>query len=110
MELYSMLCASLEGRGVWRRIDTRVCKAESLRYSLETTTTLSIGYIPIQNTKFKGKERGADKTENDVSKLINAYESEPRKAFSSVQSLSHVRLFVTPWIAACQAALSITNS
>ena len=29
---------------------------------------------------------------------------------SSVQSLSHVRLFVTPWIAACQASLSITNS
>ena len=31
-------------------------------------------------------------------------------SFSSVQSLSHVRLFVTPWIAACQASLSITNS
>ena len=30
--------------------------------------------------------------------------------FSSVQSLSHVQLFVTPWIAACQASLSITNS
>ena len=30
--------------------------------------------------------------------------------FSSVQSLSHVRLFATPWIAACQAPLSITNS
>ena len=30
--------------------------------------------------------------------------------FSSVQSLSHVRLFVTPWIAAHQAPLSITNS
>ena len=30
--------------------------------------------------------------------------------FSSVQSLSHVRLFVTPWIAAHQASLSITNS
>ena len=27
-----------------------------------------------------------------------------------VQSLSHVRLFATPWIAACQASLSITNS
>ena len=27
-----------------------------------------------------------------------------------VQSLSHVRLFVTPWTAACQASLSITNS
>ena len=30
--------------------------------------------------------------------------------FSSVQSLSHVRLFVTSWTAACQASLSITNS
>ena len=30
--------------------------------------------------------------------------------FSSVQSLSPVWLFVTPWIAACQASLSITNS
>ena len=29
--------------------------------------------------------------------------------FSSVQSLSHVRLFATSWIAACQASLSITN-
>ena len=30
--------------------------------------------------------------------------------FSSVQSLSHVQLFVTPWTAAHQASLSITNS
>ena len=30
--------------------------------------------------------------------------------FSSVQLLSCVQLFVTPWIAACQASLSITNS
>ena len=30
--------------------------------------------------------------------------------FSSVQSLSHVQLFVTPWTTACQASLSITNS
>ena len=29
--------------------------------------------------------------------------------FSSVQSLSHVQLFVTPWIAASQTSLSITN-
>ena len=32
------------------------------------------------------------------------------KKFSSVQSLSHVRLFATPWTAAHQASLSITNS
>ena len=31
-------------------------------------------------------------------------------AFSSVQLLSHVWLFVTPWTAARQASLSITNS
>ena len=30
--------------------------------------------------------------------------------FSSAQSLSHVRLFATPWTAACQASLSTTNS
>ena len=29
---------------------------------------------------------------------------------SSVQLFSHARLFVTPWTAACQASLSITNS
>ena len=29
---------------------------------------------------------------------------------SSVQLLSHVRIFTTPWIADCQASLSITNS
>ena len=29
---------------------------------------------------------------------------------NSVQSLSRVRLFATPWTAACQASLSITNS
>ena len=30
--------------------------------------------------------------------------------FSSVQSLSHVQLFATPWTTACQTFLSITNS
>ena len=30
--------------------------------------------------------------------------------FSSVQSLSHVWLFATPWTAACRASWSITNS
>ena len=33
-----------------------------------------------------------------------------RHQFRSDQSLSHVRLFTTPWITACQASLSITNS
>ena len=33
-----------------------------------------------------------------------------RTQFSSVQSLSRVRLFASYWTAACQASLSITNS
>ena len=33
-----------------------------------------------------------------------------RHQFRSDQSLSRVRLFTTPWITACQASLSITNS
>ena len=33
-----------------------------------------------------------------------------QKELSSVQLLSHVQLFASPWTAACQASLSITNS
>ena len=66
-----MLCGSLDGRGVWGRMDTCLCTAGSLCCSPETNTTLYI---------------------------------------NSVQLLSHIRLFATPWTAACQASLSITNS
>ena len=53
-----------------------------------------------------------------ISKLFGAYFSLLSSTyklfsvhqFSSVQSLSHVWLFATPWIAAHQASLSITNS
>ena len=49
-------------------------------------------------------------------KIRNLYRSRPycrrhhQRLLSSVQSLSRVRLFETPWIGACQASLSITNS
>ena len=52
-ELCSMLCGSLDGRGVWGRMDTCVCMAESLCCASEAVTTLLIGYIPIQNKKLK---------------------------------------------------------
>ena len=51
------LCASLEGKGVWGRMDTRICIAESLCYSPETTTTLLTGYTPIQNKKLKFEKK-----------------------------------------------------
>ena len=42
--------------------------------------------------------------------VLKVYRPLPMLQFSSVQSLSRVRLFVTPWTAACQASLSITSS
>ena len=42
--------------------------------------------------------------------LLFSVKLEHESAISSVQSLSHVQLFVTPWIAACQVSLSITSS
>ena len=42
--------------------------------------------------------------------LTSVHDYWNKHQFSSVQSLSRVRLFATPWIAACQASLSITNS
>ena len=45
-----------------------------------------------------------------LSPLIYSNTGQSKDQFSSVQLLSCVQLFVTPWIAACQASLSITNS
>ena len=49
MELCSILCASLNGRGIWwENGDTCM-----YGWSPETTTMLLISYTPIQNKKFK---------------------------------------------------------
>ena len=42
IELCSMLCGSLDGRGVWGKIDTCIYMAEFLHCSPETITTLLI--------------------------------------------------------------------
>ena len=47
-ELCSVLCGSLDGRRVWRSMDTCVCLAESLHCSPEIITALLIGCTPIQ--------------------------------------------------------------
>ena len=63
MEFCSMLCGSLDGKGVWGRMDIYgcicICIAESLHCSPETITTLLIGYTPTQNKKFKIKKCAA---------------------------------------------------
>ena len=40
-----MLCGRLDEKGVWGRIDTDLCMAESLCCPPEAITTLLIGYI-----------------------------------------------------------------
>ena len=42
--------------------------------------------------------------------LIDVHGPQPSVQFSSLQSLSRVQLFVTPWTTAHQASLSITSS
>ena len=55
-ELCSMLCGSLDGRGVWGRMDTCICMAESLHCSPETITMLLICYTSIRNNKFRKRK------------------------------------------------------
>ena len=47
MELHAMLFGSLDGRGVWGRIDTYVFMAEFLCCPLEAIITVLISYTPI---------------------------------------------------------------
>ena len=47
-----MLCGSLDGRGIWGRMDTRICMAESLRCSPEIIMTLLVNRLyPITKSK-----------------------------------------------------------
>ena len=52
-EICSMLCGSLDGRGVWGRMDPCICMTESICCSPEIMTTMLISYTLIQNKKLK---------------------------------------------------------
>ena len=56
-ELSSILAGSLDGRGVWRKMDTCTCVTESLCCLPKMITIVLISYTPIQNKKFKNKTR-----------------------------------------------------
>ena len=55
MELYSMLCGSLDGRGVWGRTDT--CMAESLHLKPLQHCYLAIPQYKIKSLKLGGKKK-----------------------------------------------------
>ena len=67
-------------------------------YSNETSTHQAI--TPFSPSQLPGKHHS----------IGYFYEFGRLRCLSSVQSLSRVRLFATPWISARQASLSITNS
>ena len=50
-ELCSMLWGSLDGRGVWGRMDTCICMAESLPRSPETVIALLIGVYGVAQSQ-----------------------------------------------------------
>ena len=48
MEFCSMLCGAMDGRGVWGRMETYICLAESLSCSPKIIAALLTGYTLIQ--------------------------------------------------------------
>ena len=45
MELCSMLCASLNGKGVWERMDTFLCMVESLQKDYFFRQSQNLSYL-----------------------------------------------------------------
>ena len=67
--------------------------------------------LVLQGMRSPMKGRWKRKKKKPNRSQFSVPQPQPKKVqFSSVQSLSHVQLFSTPWIAARQASLSITNS
>ena len=60
--------------------------------------------------KKKKKKKNNKKKEAEVRHKEGTIQGKKNFNIDSVQSLSHVRLFVTPWTSARQASLSIANS
>ena len=70
MELYSILCAGLDGRRAWGRMDVCIYVAESLHCSSESTTTPLIGYTAIQNVLGVKNVKMNEKNEKVKKKLL----------------------------------------
>ena len=84
-------------RGTWHAV-CEVAKESDRTWRLNNNTTLSMIQVSL------ARQVNPKIIFNWVEILLKYF------AISSVQSLSRVRLFTTPWIAARQASLSITNS
>ena len=97
-KLCSILCGSLDGRGVWGRMDTRICIAELPCCSHKISTTLLIDYTPIQNKKLK-----------DSKKIVNCCLNALRKP-EQFQSWLMVLIFCFHHMASTSLSLSFLSS
>ena len=80
-------------------------KKEGIKFSLITSDIIKY----VENTKNQPKKQKQNK--NPPPKLLSSrLIGKQMRCISSVQLLSRVWLFVTPWTAACQTSLSIINS
>ena len=111
-ELCSVLRASLDRRGIGGRMDTRICMAESLRCSPESTTILLISYDAAAAKSLQSCPTLCDPIDGSppgspVPGILQARTLEwVAISFSNVWNwkmkvklLSHVRLLATPWTA-----------
>ena len=85
-------------------VDNNKCEKFLTRWDYQTTLPVCWEKCMVE-TRVRTRH-GTTDWETGSSIYLSPYSVQ----FSSVQSLSHVRLLVTPWIAARQASLSITNS
>ena len=71
-EFYSILCNHLNGKRIWKRIDTCIFITVSLCCTPKTNTTLLINYTPIKNSLKKKKQR-VTKLLKKLSYVISRY-------------------------------------
>ena len=79
-----------------------------LQFQFYTTSSVLEGLFGYINPIFLTENSG--QTRRLQSQIALVVISAMLLQFSSVQLLSHVWLFASPWTTACQASLSITNS
>ena len=68
-------------------------------------------YVPfLEFPSHLGRHRALSRVPCAIQWVLISYPFDTSLQLSFVQSLSHVQLFATPWTAAHQASLSVTNS
>ena len=100
-----MLCGSLDRKGIWGRMDTCKCMAESQSYSSETITTLLISYTPIQNKKEKKRKTQFHRS-GCTSCWFILYSKSHRQCSLILDLLSQLMTFITRLSSAAICSIS----